>query len=162
MIRVYRLAHELVLSKNPQPFQPGASENRWNSAEVQVAYGSEHLALSALELLTYWGHYPDMHGYQLFTLDMAPKDVEDVLDQHPGIDTRDYSQTRRYGDAWVEEARSLALKVPSVVLPMSFNYLVNPKHPNFASNAVESHGAFEYEARIARLIRQAKASRASS
>jgi len=161
LIRVYRLAHELALAKNPYPFQPGASENRWNSADVQVAYGSEHLALSALELLTYWGQYSEMHGYQLFTLDIAPKDIEDVLDRRPDIDPRDYSQTRRYGDTWVEEARSLALKVPSVVLPMSFNYLVNPKHPSFDPDAVVSHGAFKYEARIARLIRQAKASRSS-
>lgn len=162
MTRVYRLVHELALAKQPQPFQPEASENRWNSADVGVAYGSEHLALSALELLTYWGHYPDMRGYQLFTLDLGPEQTEDVLDRNPAIDPRDYSQTRRYGDSWVEEARSLALKVPSVVLPVSFNYLINPQHPAFDSAAVVFQGAFAYEARIARLIRQAKANRPAS
>ena len=159
MIRVYRLVHEIALAKQPQPFQPEASENRWNSADVQVAYGSEHLALSALELLTYWGHYPNMRGYQLFTLDIGLEHTEDVLHRNPTIDPRDYSQTRRYGDTWVEEARSLALKVPSVVLPLSFNYLINPKHSTFDPAAVMFHGAFAYEARIARLISQAKANR---
>ena len=157
MIRVYRLAHELALANNPQPFRPTPSENRWNSADTQVAYGGEHLALSALELLAYWGHYPSMRGYGLFTLGMGSEDVEDVLDQQPGIDPHNYGQTRRYGDRWVEEGRSLALRVPSVVLPMSYNYLVNPKHPAFDPDAVTSHGAFAYEARIARLVKQAKA-----
>lgn len=161
MIRVYRLVHELALAKNPQPFRPEASENRWNSADVQVAYGSEHLALSALELLTYWGHYPDMRGYQLFILNISSEKVEDVLDRDTGIDPHDYSQTRRYGDTWIEEARSLTLRVPSVVLPMSYNYLINPNHPGFDPNAVVLCGAFEYEARIARLIDQAKANRSS-
>lgn len=101
-----------------------------------------------------------MRGYRLFTLDLGPDHTEDVLEHNPAIDPRDYGQTRRYGDTWVEEARSLALKVPSVVLPMSFNYLVNPKHPSFDPEAVVSHGVFAYEARIARLIEQAKATRA--
>ena len=162
MIRVYRLAHELALAKNPQPFQPAPSENRWNSVDTQVAYGGEHLALSALKLLTYWGHYPDMRGYQLFTLDIRSEDVEDVLDQSSNIDPNDYSQTRRYGDSWVEEGRSLALKVPSVVIPMSYNYLINPQHSIFDPEEVTFRGAFEYEARIARLIEEAKADRPSS
>lgn len=161
MIRAYRLVHELALAKNPQPFRPAPSENRWNSADTQVAYGGEHLALNALELLTYWGHYPTMRGYQLFTLDIRSEDVEDVLSRRPDINPSDYSQTRRYGDAWVEEARSLALKVPSVVLPMSYNYLINPQHPAFDPDAVTAHGAFEYEDRIARLIEVAKANRSS-
>ena len=160
MSRVYRLAHELALAQNPQPFQPAPSENRWNSADTQVAYGGEHLALSALELLTYWGNYPSMRGYQLFTLELQASEVEEVLLRQPGIDPRDYRQTRRYGDAWVEKGRSLALKVPSVVIPMSYNYLINPQHPSFDPDRVVAHGAFAYEERIARLIEKAK--RASS
>ena len=162
MSRVYRLVHELALAQNPQAFQPTPSENRWNSADTQVAYAGEHLALSALELLTYWGHYSNMRGYQLFTLDLSSKDVEDVLIQRPDIDPRDYSQTRRYGDAWVEEERSLALRVPSVVVPLSYNYLINPQHPAFDSGAVTARGAFEYEDRIAKLIEEAKANHTSS
>ena len=103
-----------------------------------------------------------MRGYQLFTLDLRPEDVEDVLDRRPDIDSRDYSQTRRYGDIWVEEGRSLALKVPSVVLPMSYNYLINPQHSIFDADAVTFHGAFEYESRIARFIEEAKANRSTS
>ena len=162
MIRIYRLVHELAITKNPQPFRPAPSENRWNSADTQVAYGGEHLALSALELLTYWGHYPNMRGYQLFTLEVRPEDVEDALDRQPDLNPRDYSQTRCYGDGWVEEGRSLALRVPSVVLPMSYNYLVNPEHSALDPSAVTSHGTFEYEVRIARLIDQAKANRSLS
>lgn len=161
MSRVYRLAHELALAKNPQPFRPAPSENRWNSADTQAAYSGEHLALSALELLTYWGLYSNMRGYHLFTLEIRSEDVEAVLEQRPDIDLRNYSETRRYGDVWVEEVRSLALKVPSGVLPLSYNYLINPKHPSFDPTAVTAHGAFEYEAQIAKLIDKAKTNRTS-
>ena len=102
-----------------------------------------------------------MRGYHLFTLEIRPENVEDALDRQPDMNPRDYSQTRRYGDGWVDEGRSLALKVPSVVLPLSYNYLINPKHSAFDPDAVAFRGAFAYEARIARLIEEAKANRAS-
>lgn len=85
--------------------------------------------------------------------------MEDVLGRQPGIDPRDKNQTCRYGDAWAEEGRSLVLRVPSVVLPMSFNYLVNPGHPRFDARTVTAHGPFEYDARIGRLVAQAKAAK---
>jgi RES domain-containing protein len=160
LITAYRLVHEIALATHPDPFKPAGSENRWNSAGVQVAYAGESLALTALELLTYWGHYPSLRGYRLFTITFDSQDVEEVLERQPGIDPRDKSQTRRYGDAWAEEGRSLVLRVPSVVLPMSFNYLVNPKHPRFDAGAVTAHGPFEYDARIGQLVTQAKATTA--
>ena len=156
MIRAYRLAHAAALAQNPDPFRPARSENRWNSADTQVAYAGESLAISAVELLTYWGSYPSLKGYRLFTLDFDEKDVEDVLEHEPGINAQNYAETRRYGDRWVEEGRSLALRVPSVVLPMSYTYLINPNHPRFDPDSVIAHGAFEYEQRIARLVKQAK------
>jgi RES domain-containing protein len=36
---------------------------------------------------------------------------------------------RLIGDRWVREARTLALAVPSVVVPTETNYLINPAHP---------------------------------
>lgn len=93
----------------------------------------------------------------MFTIDFDEAQVEDVLKKQPYIDPRDYAQTRRYGDRWVEEGRSLALRVPSVVLPMSYNYLINPNHPDFGSAIVTAHGAFAYDERIARLVEAAKA-----
>lgn len=156
MITAYRLAHELALAENPDPFKPALTENRWNSAGVQVAYTSEHPALAALELLTYWGNYPSMRGYHLFTFTFAPDEVEDALKRQADIDPVEKSQTRRYGDAWVREARSLVLRVPSVVVPMSFNYLINPNHPRYDPRAVTAHGPFVYDKRIAELIERTK------
>ncbi|WP_245543036.1 RES family NAD+ phosphorylase [Thauera terpenica] len=36
------------------------------------------------------------------------------------------------GRAWLDSARSAVLSVPSAVLPTERNYLLNPKHPDFA------------------------------
>ena len=156
MITAYRLTHKVALASHPDPFRPARSDNRWNSRDVQVAYAAENVALVALELLTYWGHYPNLTGYFLYTLTFADKEVEDILEQQPNLDPHDYAQTRPYGDRWAEEGRSLVLKVPSVVVPLSSNYLVNPNHPRFGTATVTAQGEFSYDERIARLVERAQ------
>ena len=40
--------------------------------------------------------------------------------------------TRELGSRWVAESRSVVLRVPSIVVDGEFNYLLNPRHPEFA------------------------------
>ncbi|NBB87146.1 MAG: RES domain-containing protein, partial [Bacteroidetes bacterium] len=47
-----------------------------------------------------------------------------------GWDDRPYGRaSQAWGDTWIREQTSLALKVPSVVEPLESNYLINPGHP---------------------------------
>ncbi|MGH8217199.1 MAG: RES family NAD+ phosphorylase [Steroidobacteraceae bacterium] len=39
---------------------------------------------------------------------------------------------RELGSRWVAESRSVVLRVPSIVVDGEFNYLLNPRHPDFA------------------------------
>lgn len=34
-----------------------------------------------------------------------------------------------YGDNWAESGSSVALRIPSALSPVEFNYLLNPSHP---------------------------------
>jgi RES domain-containing protein len=38
--------------------------------------------------------------------------------------------TRRIGDVWLKSQRSALARVPSAILPNTFNYLLNPLHPD--------------------------------
>jgi RES domain-containing protein len=40
----------------------------------------------------------------------------------------DLSATQAIGDRWLTEARSLLLQIPSVLVPETWNVLVNPQH----------------------------------
>lgn len=152
-MKVYRLSHWRALELHPHPFIPAGNQARWNSQGVIMAYTSEHLALAALELLNYWNSYPNMNGYLIFTADITESAVETL----PGtVDPHDDQQTRPFGDTWVEEQRSLVLKVPSVVLPMSFNYLINPRHPQMSSFTYTNDGDFTFDRRVGSLIELAR------
>ena len=40
--------------------------------------------------------------------------------------------SRKIGDLWLKSKRSALARVPSVILPHTFNYLLNPMHPDAA------------------------------
>jgi RES domain-containing protein len=42
--------------------------------------------------------------------------------------TSDITATQSIGDLWLSEGRSLLLQVPSVLVPESWNILLNPRH----------------------------------
>lgn len=145
-MRVYRLVHDLALSKYP-PFRPAFTNNRWNTDRTVVAYASDSLALAAWEILTYWAFYDSLDGYRIFTYDLRPDDIEASVDKTQ-LNIRDRQSTQRFGDNWVLEQRSLALRVPSLRLPASFNYLINPQHPEFSDDSIEMLGPLVLDERI--------------
>jgi len=108
-----------------------------------------------MEILTYWANYPTLQGYDHYSFSLEPGEVEDVLVTQADVNPHDKRRTRQIGDVWAEEGRSLALRVPSVVLPHSFNFLINPNHPAYNSGRVQSVGPFQYDQRITALIEQA-------
>ncbi len=49
---------------------------------------------------------------------------------------QDESITRKLGDSWLKSRRSALARVPSSILPETFNYLLNPLHPDAAQITV--------------------------
>lgn len=56
---------------------------------------------------------------------------------------------RAIGDDWVASGASVVLRVPSSVIPAEYNYLLNPKHPDFAKLKFGKAVPFRYDARLA-------------
>ena len=52
------------------------------------------------------------------------------------------------GDRWFQSSLTAILAVPSVVIPMEYNYLINPSHPNFVKLRVEPPQPFELDPRL--------------
>lgn len=124
---------------------------RWNSPGTRMVYCSEHPALAALEKLV---HIQDMEqlrrSYTLISIDCHRQLAETLHDRLPrnwtGECTR--ARLRRIGDQWIASRRSLALIVPSVVLPRSSNILVNPLHPAFDQLQIGRPESFDFDPRL--------------
>lgn len=121
---------------------------RWNSPGRPLVYTSESLALCLAECLVHvTGPLP--RDYVAFKISV-PGDAVETLDAaalKPGWQA-DVGYTRAIGDQWMDQARSLALAVPSLVLPESTNVLLNPLHPQADSLAVADQQPFRFDPRL--------------
>lgn len=105
---------------------------RWNSKGTAVVYTSGYRSLAALELLVHVPqknltqdfviatiHIPDHIYIKNLTKEILPKDWRSIT-INPGLQIM--------GDAWIKEGKFCLLRVPSVVIPEEWNYLINPLH----------------------------------
>lgn len=105
---------------------------RWNTPASPVIYTSEHYSTAMLEKLVHGsGSLPPNQYFIEITL---PNGVTyEFLNpaQLPGWDDPAGMVSRRFGEQWQVERRSLLLFVPSFVARIERNILINPEHPEF-------------------------------
>ena len=129
---------------------------RWNSPGIPVVYASASLALAALEYLTHVDirdapddlvamaiDVPDEHGVSSIGPDQLSADWNRIADSGACV---------ARGDAWVAERRTLALRVPSAVVPEECNVLINPDHPGARDVRVVSTRRFQFDPRVMRTV----------
>ena len=143
-MQLYRLhrRHRAAADYQGSLIQP----NRWNPAGVPVLYCSSALSLACLEVLVHLApdEIPPDYVYSSAELKSVPEAADfqgDLADQ---------DATRRYGHSWAISRRSLALLVPSVVIPVEFNVLLNPIHPAYAEVLWNASRAFPFDRRLLR------------
>lgn len=55
---------------------------------------------------------------------------------------------QQIGGTWLEAAHSAVLRVPSAIVPIEFNYLLNPRHPAFADLRIQEPEWFDIDKRL--------------
>ena len=124
---------------------------RWNSAGVPVVYVSDSLALAALETLAHADAKRFERDYTAYKVSVPEDKVLELgHDALPGDwRARPVSAgARRIGDVWGAEQASAALAVPSVIVPLERNLLLNPRHPAFGDVEIGDPIRFRFDARL--------------
>ena len=85
--------------------------------------------------------------------DSTAKEVslQEVERLHPNwykVDNEAYLLTQRMGDNWIKSGESLLMKVPSSIIPLEYNYLINQHHPDFSNVRIVSTQKFIFDQRI--------------
>lgn len=119
-----------------------------NSPGHPVVYLSSSLALAALEVLVNLS--PEQRRpSQLPKLVAIAIDLTPDLIADPGFGAQqDIYESRTLGDTWLRSASSLGLLVPSRVIPLERNVLLNPRHPAMAEVTVAVSEPFVFDDRL--------------
>ena len=114
----------------------GAKEygGRFNSVGTPVVYTSESISLATLELLAKAGRRQRLSDRIVLPVAFDESQViaYEEKDLPEGWDARPYGPaSQQVGDEWAQSEESLVLRIPSVVVPAEYNYLINPGPPEF-------------------------------
>lgn len=118
---------------------------RWNSPGLAVIYTSEHLSLAVLEYLVHVE--PDNLPDNLIWLNIRIPDSASK-ELYPENTAPPEATACRFGDAWIRHNRSLLLMVPSAVLPLEFNVLINPMHREMKRVKVIAKRPYSFDPRL--------------
>lgn len=122
---------------------------RWNSRGTQLVYASTSVALACLETLVHMEMLAESEERWLFAIDVPDRFVEELRQLPKGWNAEPaMTASQKVGDEWIASARSVALLVPSVVIPMETNALINPRHPQFRLDWIRKPVRFRYDPRL--------------
>lgn len=131
-MELFRIAKE----KYAFDLTPSGSANRWNLKDQQVIYAAGSRSLATLELAVHRSSITLNHPYRLMVLSV-PDDDQFVLQVKTSMLPENwrsiaaYGSLQQIGSRWYQDKSSLLLKIPSAVIPMEYNYIINTLHPDF-------------------------------
>jgi RES domain-containing protein len=124
---------------------------RWNLLGSPCLYTSESKALCALEYAANVSleEMPADLSFTVYTLpdkswkEFHADDLPEGWQQVPAAEI-----TKEWGSKLLYEAKFLALKIPSVIIPSEYNFVLNPLHSDFKKVKIKEVHSFSFDKRI--------------
>lgn len=124
---------------------------RWNPKGLPLLYTTESPALSLLEVLVHINpkRIPE---YYLVTIELPDSlrsyRAEELPPEWRATGSTQPLPSQTFLLDWLREPDSLVVEVPSSIVPIMANYLINPRHGLFSSCRVISAERFEIDERL--------------
>lgn len=135
-------------------FRGSRGRGRWHEQGVPMVYTADQPATALLETLVHAGRADLVTAeYVLFRIELD-EDAH-VLTLPSDALPPDWqawpwpASTQQIGTFWHERGDSVALSVPSAVVPMHRNTLLNIQHPHFGDLTIDGPTAFPIDTRLA-------------
>ncbi|MES2883071.1 MAG: RES family NAD+ phosphorylase [Bacteroidota bacterium] len=124
---------------------------RWNNIGTPCIYTSESIALSILEFaanvsvdlmpasLAITVYFIPEQSWKEFSSNELPENWQR---------TPAHAESKLFGSEFLNTAKYLVLKVPSAVIPLEYNYIINPLHPDFKKVKLKEVHPFTFDTRI--------------
>ena len=129
------------------------ASGRWHSRGRTIVYCAPNPATALLEVLVHAEIDLDdiPASYRYLEIEIPDRVSAEVLETRslPTDWSSQVAATRAAGDEWLASRRSAVLAVPSVIVPETRNFLLNPEHPEAAHIEVVRSYTHPFDARLA-------------
>ena len=146
---IYRLAtdlHKDDLSGTGSKLFGG----RWNSPGIAALYTAENISLAVLEILVRADKYTVPLSYCLLEI-FIPDEAKAVIIPEKKLKRsweEDLAYTQWMGDETLKANNALILKVPSAIVPLENNYIINIRHSDFKKVKIINSSGFDFDKRL--------------
>ena len=140
---VYRISRSKYI-KDLSGFGAKMYGGRWNHKGVPVLYTAENRSLAILELMV------NFNSKDAFNLDYSIAKIavpESQIVQISAVEILENSK-QEITNYYFFEKNVLAIKVPSIIIPKEFNFLINPQHSLFSQVILEGLESIEFNYRL--------------
>ena len=123
---------------------------RWNKKGTPVLYTGQNKEIALLETIV---HTPPMliPDLSILTIDIPSNSITEIKREELPSNWVDYpapSVLSEIGEDWIQEGKTIALKVPSCIIHSSFNYILNCRHPKYHKVKVLTQKSFHFDSRL--------------
>ena len=123
---------------------------RWNSKGRPVIYTGGSIEIALLEVLANITT-PQFDNYNLVQIEIPDDSIEEFTAADLPKNWNHYpapSEITMIGDEWINSHRSLALKVPSCIVPSASNYVLNCSHTDYSKVKIIDISPFKIDNRL--------------
>ena len=141
------IVYRITLERYAGSLHASGFPNRWNSKGTRMIYTSASRALASLENIVHRSGEGLNGIFSIMEIKIAESlDIFEIKDEQlpSGWTSRqNRSITQHIGDEWIMGNSSVALLVPSVIIPGENNVLLSPSHPDFKKIKIIHSEQFE-------------------
>ncbi|HMH23417.1 MAG TPA: RES family NAD+ phosphorylase [Puia sp.] len=146
------IVFRITLEKYADRLSASGNAARWNSRDIKVIYTAGSRALACLENVVHRSSRGLQGNFRIIQAEIPDNLKITVITKTSLIpDWQNFANmpyTQASGDKWVKEASSAILRVPSVIIPDEFNYILNPAHPDFSRISYLGNEPFTFDGRL--------------
>lgn len=127
------------------------SGGRWNSVGTPLVYAASSIALACLEILVHLDDPALLTAYSVIGVEfeehllasLSPADLPSDWSALPAPPA-----CARLGEEWFKTGSTPVLRVPSAVVPLESNFLLNPRHADFGRIQIGETLPFGFDERL--------------
>jgi RES domain-containing protein len=151
-MRVWRICRKPYVDNALDGIGGMYTSGRWHTKGNPIVYTSSSASLAALEMLVHVDPLTAPSDLRLLAIEIPDDLPTTVLD--PIMLLRDWSSVpapaslQTLGVSWLTSGGSAVLSVPSAVITVERNLLLNPRHPEAQRIRIISTEAFTFDTRL--------------